>query len=61
MKSELKYVLDTLESFNMNCVIFHIRTHNNAFYKTRLAPIKAEYGTYDTFEKWDYLIEALFL
>ena len=55
MKSELTYVLDTLESFNMNCVIFHIRTHNNAFYKTRLAPIKAEYGTYDTFEEWDYL------
>ncbi len=55
MKSELTYVLDTLESFNMNCVIFHIRTHNNAFYKTHLAPIKDEYGTYETFEEWDYL------
>ena len=55
MIKELTFVLDTLESFNMNCVIFHIRTHNNAFYKTHLAPIKAEYGTYDTFEEWDYL------
>ena len=55
MIKELTFVLDTLESFNMNCVIFHIRTHNNAFYKTHLAPIKAEYGTYETFEEWDYL------
>ena len=55
MKSELTFILDTLESFNMNCVIFHIRTHNNAFYKTHLAPIKAEYGTYEDFLEWDYL------
>ena len=55
MIEELSFVLDTMESFNMNCVIFHIRTHNNAFYKTNLAPIKQEYGTYETFEEWDYL------
>ena len=55
MMRELLFVLDTMDSFNMNCVIFHIRTHNNAFYKTNLAPIKPEYGTYATFEEWDYL------
>ena len=55
MKSELLRVLDVMESFNMNAILFHLRTHNNAFYKTRLAPIKEEYGTYDSFEEWDYL------
>ena len=55
MKKALMEVLDLLEYYNMNCMIFHIRTHNNAFYKTNLAPIDKEYGTYESFENWDYL------
>ena len=55
MKKELLYVLDFLESYNMNCMFFHLRTHNNAFYKTTLAPIHSSYGTIKTFEEWDYL------
>ena len=55
MKKELTYVLDFLEEYNMNCMIFHVRTHNNAFYQTTLAPIASEYGTYESFEEWDYL------
>ena len=55
MIKELTSVLDFMESYNMNCIIFHIRTHNNAFYKTKLAPISSEYGTYESFEEWDYL------
>lgn len=55
MMKELTDVLDFLESYNMNCMIFHIRTHNNAFYKTNLAPIDSKYGTYESFEEWDYL------
>ena len=55
MINELTSVLDFMESYNMNCMIFHIRTHNNAFYKTELAPINSEYGTYESFEEWDYL------
>lgn len=55
MIKELTYVLDFLESYNMNCMIFHVRTHNNAFYNTDLAPIPSEYGTKESFEEWDYL------
>ena len=52
MKNELTKLLDLMEYYNLNCVFFHLRTHNNAFYKTDLAPIKEEYGN---FENWDYL------
>ena len=55
MIKELTYVLDFLESYNMNCMIFHVRTHNNAFYNTSLAPIPSNYGTKESFEEWDYL------
>lgn len=55
MKNELLSVLDFLESYNMNCMFFHLRTHNNAFYKTTLAPIHTSYGTIETFNEWDYL------
>ena len=55
MKNALLKDLQLLEEFNMNCMIFHIRTTNNAFYQTDLAPIDPEYGTYESFEKWDYL------
>lgn len=55
MKANLTEVLDLLESYNMNCMIFHIRTLNNAYYQTDLAPIDSEYGTYESFNNWDYL------
>ena len=55
MKATLTNILNLLESFNMNCMIFHIRATNDAYYKTDLAPIKSSYGTYETFEQWDYL------
>ena len=55
MIKELTYVLDFLEEYNMNCLIFHVRTHNNACYNTNLAPIPSEYGTIETFKEWDYL------
>ncbi|HNZ50879.1 MAG TPA: family 10 glycosylhydrolase, partial [Bacilli bacterium] len=55
MKANLTEVLDILEYYNFNAIIFHLRTHNNAFYKTKLAPIDPKYGTYESFEQWDYL------
>ena len=55
MKKSLTEVLDLLEYYNMYCMIFHIRTHNNAFYPTKLAPIDSKYGTYESMEEWDYL------
>ena len=55
MKYNLTEVLNLLEEYNMNCMIFHIRTTNNAFYPTDLAPISSAYGTKESFEEWDYL------
>ena len=52
MKSELLYVLDLVEYYNMNAIIFHLRTHNNAYYPTDLAPIEGAYGS---FSNWNYL------
>lgn len=55
MKKNLTEVLDLLEEYNMNCMIFHIRTTNNAFYPTDLAPMSVSYGTKESFAQWDYL------
>ncbi len=55
MKNNLTNVLNTLESYNMNAIIFHVRTTNNAYYQTNLAPIASNYGTYNSFDEWDYL------
>ena len=55
MKKELNGILDTLEEMNMNTVIFHIRVNNDACYQTKLAPMNKNYGTYESFENWDYL------
>ena len=55
MKANLLKELEYMEKYNMNCMIFHIRTTNNAFYKTDLAPIDSNYGTYTSFDNFDYL------
>lgn len=55
MKANLTKVLDTLEDYNLNAVVYHLRYTNNATYKTKMAPIASSYGTYETFEEWDYL------
>ena len=55
MKNNLQVILDLFDKYNLNCMIFHIRTTNNAFYKTDLAPIQSNYGTYESFDDWDYL------
>ena len=55
MMSNLTAVLDLLESYNMNAVVFHIRMMNDACYDTDMAPIRSGYGTRSTFASWDYL------
>ena len=55
MKYNLTEVLNLLEEYNINCMIFHIRTTNNAFYPTDLAPMSSSYGTKESFAQWDYL------
>ena len=53
-KQELLTVLDVMEQHNLNAIVFHIRTHNDALYNTKLAP-KSNYISSANFNKWDYL------
>lgn len=55
MKANLLDVLSYFEKMNMNAIVYHVRTFNNAYYRTKLAPIDSNYGTYESFEEWDYL------
>ncbi len=54
MMNQLNAILDTLEEYNMNTVVFHIRTHNNAYYDSELAPIAPDVKACN-FKEWDYL------
>lgn len=58
-KQEIQKVLDTIEYFNMNAIIFHIRTHNNALYKSSLNPVASYYKNvdFDVFDPLEYVIE----
>lgn len=53
-KKDLLAVINTMKSYNLNAIMFHIRTHNDAFYNTTLAP-KSNYVSGANFQKWDYL------
>lgn len=55
MIKTLSGVINKMKEYNLNAIIFHVRYINNALYKTKMAPIQKECGTYETFEKWDYL------
>ena len=55
MQKNLLKVLGYLEMFNMNAIVFHVRTNNNAYYKTQYAPIDEHFGTYESFDTFDYL------
>ena len=54
MMNQLLDVLDTFEYYNLNTILFHVRTHNDAYYPTDLAPINSAVDNCD-FEEWDYL------
>lgn len=52
-------VLDTLEEYGLNCIVFHVRTHNNALYNSKLNPqsIWTADVDYDTFDPLAWAIE----
>ena len=54
MKGQLLQVLDNLCHYNMNAVVFHIRTHNDAMYATDMAP-QSPYTSSADYETFDYL------
>ncbi|MGD9886692.1 MAG: family 10 glycosylhydrolase [Bacilli bacterium] len=51
-QSEINKVFAVMEYYNMNVMVFHIRTHNNALYKSSLNPVASYYRTVD-FDTWD--------
>jgi uncharacterized lipoprotein YddW (UPF0748 family) len=53
-KSNMNEVFKIMEHFKLNAMIFHIRTHNNALYKSKLNPVAGWWRTVD-FDKFDPL------
>ncbi len=51
-KSNMTNVLNNMENFGYNALIFHVRTHNNAFYPSNLNP-KATYVSNINFSSFD--------
>lgn len=58
-KNEVQKVFNVLEYFNINAMIFHVRTHNNALYKSELNPVASYYKNvnFDQFDPLEYIIE----
>ena len=58
-KKEVKSVIDVFKYYNLNTMIFHVRTHNNALYKSKLNPVAKwfENADFDTFDPLTYLID----
>ena len=57
--ANVKTMLDRLEEYGLNCLIYHVRTHNNALYKSTLNP-KATFVAncdFDEFDPIEYLID----
>ena len=53
-KNNMIYILDTLKMYNMNALIYHVRTHNDALYKSDLNPV-SPYFTKVDFTQFDPL------
>ena len=54
-KSNMEYIFTIMEENNLNALIFHVRTHNNAMYKSSLNPVatywsKVDFNNFDPLE-----------
>ena len=58
-KKEVKSVIEVFKHYNLNTMIFHVRTHNNALYKSKLNPVATwfENVDFDVFDPLEYLID----
>lgn len=58
-KRNYNQVLDNMETYGLNCIIFHVRTHNNALYKSKLNPVATwfENVNFDEFDPLAWAIE----
>lgn len=53
-KNDMNNVFTVMEYYKLNAMIFHIRTHNNALYKSELNPVASWWQKVD-FDKFDPL------
>ena len=58
-KKEVASVIDVFEYYNLNTIIFHVRTHNNALYKSKLNPLATWFKNvnFEEFDPLEYLID----
>ncbi|MBP3503651.1 MAG: family 10 glycosylhydrolase [Bacilli bacterium] len=58
-KADYSHVLDVMETYGLNCIIFHVRTHNNALYKSELNPVASWFSkvNFDEFDPLEWAIE----
>jgi len=58
-KQNMTYILDTLKMYNMNTLIYHVRTHNDALYQSNLNPISPYFKEvdYNKFDPLKWLID----
>lgn len=58
-KEDYSHVLDVMETYGLNCIIFHVRTHNNALYKSELNPVAKwfENVNFDEFDPLEWAVE----
>ena len=57
-KSEMTKVFNIMEHYNLNAMIFHVRTHNNAMYDSDLNPVSSWWSNvnFATFDPLEWLI-----
>ena len=58
-KQAILTILNNMVAMNMNAIVFHVRTHNNAFYRSELNPKSRYYSNvdYDEFDPVAWIIE----
>lgn len=59
-KTEINNILDIMEYYNLNVMIFHVRTHNNALYNSSLNPVASWWKTvnFSNFDPLEWVINA---
>ena len=58
-KTEVAEVIKIFKEYNLNAMIFHVRTHNNALYDSDLNPLASWFSmaNFDSFDPLEYLID----
>ena len=57
-KQKMTYILDILKLYNMNTIIYHVRTHNDALYLSKYNPVSPYFSKvkFDEFDPLEWMI-----